>query len=55
MATPVEQLMHANLIEVFGERDSAKRADAAARTYSADVVFSDPDEVVVGVDAVVAS
>lgn len=53
MATPVEQLMHANLTEVFGERGSAARAEAAARTYAADVVFSDPDEVVVGVDAVV--
>jgi hypothetical protein len=47
----VEQLMHANLLEVFGERDAAKRRAAVERTYSADVVFADPDAVVTGHDA----
>lgn len=53
MSTLTETLMYANLLDVFGERDHAKRATAAERTYAADVVFSDSDEVVVGLDAVV--
>jgi hypothetical protein len=47
MAT-VEQLMQANLLEVFNERDGERRRAAISRTYAPDVRFSDPDEVVEG-------
>ncbi|MEJ2869724.1 nuclear transport factor 2 family protein [Actinomycetospora sp. OC33-EN08] len=50
MAT-IEALMHANLLEVFGERDPDRRAAAIARTYAPDVVFSDPEESLTGHDA----
>ena len=45
------ELMHANLLEVFGERDPERRAAAIARVYTPDVVFLDPEEVVIGPDA----
>jgi hypothetical protein len=44
-------LMRANLLEVFGQRDPAKRRAAIERTYAADVTFADPEEVVTGHDA----
>lgn len=47
----IEALMRANLLDVFGERDPERRRAAIARTYAADVKFSDPDEVIVGHDA----
>jgi hypothetical protein len=47
MAT-IEQLMRANLLEVFNERDGARRRAAIARTYSPGVRFSDPDDIVEG-------
>jgi hypothetical protein len=50
----VLDLMNRNLFAVFGERDPAARAGAAARTYAEDVVFHDPDGTVTGRDAVVA-
>jgi hypothetical protein len=43
-----EALMHANLLEVFNERDPVRRAAAIARTYADDVVFADPESVVTG-------
>jgi hypothetical protein len=45
-------LMHANLLEVFGERDPQRRRAAIDRIYTPDVRFSDPEEVVVGRDAI---
>jgi hypothetical protein len=48
----IEALMKANLLGVFGERDPQRRVAAIERTYAEDVVFADPDEVVVGRDAV---
>ncbi|WP_368496602.1 nuclear transport factor 2 family protein [Herbiconiux sp. A18JL235] len=51
MTASIEQLMHANLLEVFAEKDFDRRAEAIARTYTEGVVFTDPDEVVVGRDA----
>ena len=45
-------LLHANLIEVFGERDPDARRDAARRTYTADVTFTDAEETVHGWEAV---
>ncbi|WP_035866522.1 nuclear transport factor 2 family protein [Cryptosporangium arvum] len=50
MAT-IEELMSANLLEVFNERDGERRRAAIRRTYAPDVQFSDPDEIVVGHDA----
>jgi hypothetical protein len=47
----IEALMRANLLEVFGEADFDRRAQAIARIYSEQVVFSDPDELVVGREA----
>jgi hypothetical protein len=44
----VEELMHANLMQVFGERDPRRRLEVIARTYAPDVVFADPEESVVG-------
>jgi hypothetical protein len=51
MTQPIETLMHANLLEVFGERDPVKRWAAIERTYTEDVLFLDPDEVTEGRDA----
>lgn len=51
MTSRLSALLHANLIEVFGERDPEKRRAAIARTYTETVVFNDPDEVVVGREA----
>lgn len=51
MAT-IEELMTANLLEVFNERDGDRRRAAIVRTYVADVRFSDPEDTAVGHDAV---
>ena len=51
MAT-VADLMHANLFEVFAERDADRRRAAIERTYAPDVRFADPDAVVTGRDAI---
>jgi hypothetical protein len=48
--TTTEELMRANLLEVFNERDDERRAAAIARTYAPGVVFSDPDQTVTGHD-----
>ncbi|GAB6898077.1 nuclear transport factor 2 family protein [Kineosporia succinea] len=50
----VAALMRANLLGVFGQRDAAARLESAGRTYADDVVFTDPEGSVTGVDAVVA-
>jgi hypothetical protein len=50
MAT-IEQLMQANLLEVFNERDGERRRAAIARTYAEGVKFHDPDETVEGHEA----
>lgn len=44
----LEQLMNANLLEVFGERDRDRRREAIARTYTEDVIFADPEGQVQG-------
>jgi hypothetical protein len=49
--TQIETLMHANLFEVFGERDAERRRAAIARTYAEDVQFVDPEGTVVGHEA----
>ena len=53
MATTAE-LLAANLHGVFGERDADRRRATAEAIYADDVRFVDPEETVVGVDAVVA-
>lgn len=50
MTDRLETLMRANLLDVFGERDPERRREAIARTYTDDVEFLDPDEVVTGTD-----
>ncbi|NHC46333.1 nuclear transport factor 2 family protein [Motilibacter aurantiacus] len=45
-------LMRANLLEVFDERDPERRRAAIARTYAPDVAFSDPEGTVTGHAAV---
>ncbi|OJW02781.1 MAG: hypothetical protein BGO39_06030 [Chloroflexi bacterium 54-19] len=51
MSETIINLMRANLLEVFNERDEARRLAAIARTYTEDVVFYDPEEVVTGHNA----
>ena len=51
MAETIRDLMHANLLDVFNERDPERRIAAIARTYTDDVVFSDPDGTVTGREA----
>ena len=48
------ELLAANLYGVFGERDARRRQATAAATYTDDVVFTDPEETVVGAEAVLA-
>ncbi|MET7356443.1 nuclear transport factor 2 family protein [Streptomyces mirabilis] len=45
------ELAYKNLLEVFGERDPQARARVIKEIYTEDVTFSDPDEVVVGWNA----
>ena len=42
------ELLHSNLLEVFGERDPQRRWAAIWRTYSEDMTFTDPDGDFVG-------
>ena len=54
MSDPVQTLMHANLLDVFNERDGVKRQAAAERTYAQDVRWTDEEGVVTGRDALEA-
>ena len=54
MTASIEELMHANLLDVFNERDDAKRQDAERRTYAADVSWTDAEGVITGYDALEA-
>jgi len=51
MAEKIHDLMQANLFDVFNERDPERRIAAIARTYTDDVVFSGPDGIVTGREA----
>ena len=51
MSDPIELLLHANLIEVFNERDDAERRAAIDRTYATDVRWTDDEGVSVGREA----
>jgi hypothetical protein len=52
MDEQVAALMHANLHEVFGQRDPHARWQAAERTYTDDVAFTDEEGTVYGRRAV---
>ncbi|WP_250034406.1 nuclear transport factor 2 family protein [Paractinoplanes maris] len=47
----IADLAHRNLLGVFAERDPQKRAAVVAEIYAERVTFADPDETVVGRDA----
>jgi hypothetical protein len=48
----IDDLMRANLLGVFGERDAVRRKATIAETYAPDVVFSDPEGTETGHDAI---
>ena len=50
----VEDLMHANLMGVFNERDPDRRRTAIETTYAAGVRFVEGDETTVGHEALAA-
>lgn len=47
-----EQLLRANLLRVFGERDRARRRAAIAELYLPDAVLYEPDAVATGHEAI---
>jgi SnoaL-like domain len=51
MGATTTELMHANLLEVFNERDDARRLAAVARIYANDVRWTDDDGVTIGREA----
>ena len=48
MSDTLGSLMERNLLEVFGQRDSARRAAAIAELYTADCTFFEAEEQVNG-------
>lgn len=48
MTETIIELMEANLLEVFNERDAQRRAAAIERTYAPDVRWTDDEGVVLG-------
>ena len=54
MAT-VDELMHAQLLGVFDERDPERRRKTIGEIYAPDVVFSGPGETVTGHDELSAA
>jgi len=51
MVDVIEDLMRANLLDVFNERDETKRRAAIERTYAAGVNWTDAEGVSTGRDA----
>jgi len=51
MNNPLNQLMEKNLLEVFGERDSARRKIAIDAIYTGNCTFFETNEEIVGRDA----
>ena len=49
--TEIARLMEANLLQVFDERDLARRREVIAHTYTADVRWTGDDGTTVGHDA----
>ena len=54
MADPkgYEQLLNANLVRVFGERNPERRRAAIAEIYARDAVLYEPDAMATGHDAI---
>ena len=48
ISATINELMHANLLVVFNERDSARRSGAIARIYADDIRWTDDDGVTTG-------
>ena len=48
MAETIIELMEANLLEVFNERDAQRRGAAIERTYAPNVRWTDDEGIVVG-------
>lgn len=51
MRATITELMHANLLGVFNERDSARRRATIERIYAGDIRWTDDDGVTIGRDA----
>ena len=51
MSDPLNQLMERNLLEVFGERDSAHRKIAIGAIYTENCTFFEANEEIVGREA----
>jgi hypothetical protein len=51
MRATITELMHANLLEVFNERDSARRRATIEHVYADDIRWTDDDGVTTGRDA----
>ena len=51
MSDTLDDLMEKNLIEVFGQRDFARREAAIAGIYTADCTFFEAEERIAGRDA----
>jgi hypothetical protein len=51
MSNALGRLMEKSLLEVFGERDSARRKVAISDVYTEDCTFFEADEQIVGRDA----
>jgi hypothetical protein len=47
--TEIARLMEANLLQVFNERDPARRREVIARIYAADVRWTDDDGTVTSI------
>jgi hypothetical protein len=54
MTETVNILMEANLLGVFNERDTQRRAAAIEKTYAPDVRWTDDEGIVVGREALAA-
>jgi hypothetical protein len=51
MRATIAELMHANLLEVFNERDAARRRSTIEDIYAGDIRWTDDDGVTAGHDA----
>jgi hypothetical protein len=51
IADTIAELMHANLLEVFNQRDHELRRAAIARTYADDIRWTEDDGITIGHEA----
>ena len=51
IADTIAQLMHANLLDVFNERDHERRRAAIAHTYADDIRWTEDDGITIGHEA----